>query len=89
MNYFAIKGLKAPRLVRETLAAYGTALVANNGKPMAMLVDLAEGENPDRLSAAVGAAFRMTSGTVQFSARTALAAARWTGDVERLIADHI
>lgn len=53
MNYLAVKDLKAPKLVRETLAAYGTALVTNNGKPMAMLVDLAEGENPDRLAEAI------------------------------------
>ena len=53
MNYLAVKDLKAPKLVRETLAAYGTALVTNNGKPMAMLVDLADGENPDRLAEAI------------------------------------
>ena len=53
MNYLAVKDLKAPKLVRETLAAYGTALVTNNGKPMAMLVDLAEGENPERLAEAI------------------------------------
>jgi hypothetical protein len=53
MNYLAVKDLKAPKLVRETLAAYGSALVTNNGKPMAMLVDLAEGENPDQLAEAI------------------------------------
>ena len=53
MNYLAVKDLKAPKLVRETLAAYGTAIVTNNGKPMAMLVDLVDGENPDRLAEAI------------------------------------
>lgn len=53
MNYLAVKDLKAPKLVRETLAEYGTAIVTNNGKPMAMLVDLAEGENPDQLAEAI------------------------------------
>ncbi|MDZ4200325.1 MAG: hypothetical protein U1E27_13695 [Kiritimatiellia bacterium] len=53
MNYLAVKDLKAPKRVRETLAAYGTALVTNNGKPMAMLVDLAEGEDPDALAEAI------------------------------------
>jgi hypothetical protein len=53
MNYLAVKDLKAPKRVRETLATYGTALVTNNGKPMAMLVDLAEGENPDQLAEAI------------------------------------
>ncbi len=53
MNYLAVKDLKAPKLVRETLAAYGTALVTNNGKPMAMLIDLAEGEDPEQLAEAI------------------------------------
>jgi hypothetical protein len=53
MNYLAIKDLKAPKLVRETLAKYGTALVTNNGKPMALLVDLLEGESPEALSDAL------------------------------------
>ncbi len=53
MNYLAIKDLKAPRLVRETLATYGTALVTNTGQPRARLVNLAEGESPERLIEAV------------------------------------
>jgi hypothetical protein len=53
MNYLAIKDLKAPKLVRKTLAEYGTALVTNNGKPMALLVDLLEGESPETLSEAL------------------------------------
>jgi len=53
MNYLAVKDLKAPKLVRETLAEYGTALITNNGKPMALLVDLLEGESPEALSDAL------------------------------------
>lgn len=53
MNYLAVKDLKAPRFVREKLAEYGAALVTNNGKPMAMLVNLDEGEDPDRLAEAI------------------------------------
>jgi len=53
VNYLAVKDLKAPKFVRETLAAYGTAIVTNNGKPMAMLVDLVDGENPDQLAEAI------------------------------------
>ena len=68
MNYLAVKDLKAPKLIRETLATYGTALVTNNGKPMAMLVDLAEGENPDQLAEAI----RLARGRLALSAlRTA------------------
>ena len=53
MNYLAVKDLKAPKLVRETLAEYGTALVTNNGKPMAMLIGLLEGESAEALSEAL------------------------------------
>ncbi len=53
MNYLAVKDLKAPKLVRETLAEYGATLVTNNGKPMAMLIDLAKGESPERLVEAI------------------------------------
>jgi len=53
MNYLAVKDLKAPKFVRETLATYGTALITNNGKPMAMLVDLADGEDPEALCEAI------------------------------------
>ena len=32
MNYLAVKDLKAPRYVRETLAHYGEVMVMNNGR---------------------------------------------------------
>ena len=53
MNYLAVKDLKAPKLVRETLAVYGSTLLTNNGKPMAMLIDLAKGESPEQLAEAI------------------------------------
>jgi len=46
MNYLAIKDLKASVRVRETLATYGTALVTNNGVPMALMVQIGKDENP-------------------------------------------
>jgi hypothetical protein len=53
MNYLAIKDLKAPLLVRETLATYGTALVTNNGVPMALMVQIGQDENPLELEQAI------------------------------------
>lgn len=53
MNYLAIKDLKAPLLVRETLATYGTALVTNNGVPMALMVQIEKDENPLELEQAI------------------------------------
>ena len=56
MDYLAVKDLKAPRLVREKLAAEGDLMVMNNGKPMALMLHLAEGENPQELLDAVQSA---------------------------------
>jgi hypothetical protein len=53
MNYLAVKDLKAPLLVRETLATYGTALVTNNGVPMALMVQIGQDENPLELEQAI------------------------------------
>ena len=53
MNYLAVKDLKAPLLVRETLATYGTAVVTNNGVPMALMVQIEKGENPLELEQAI------------------------------------
>jgi hypothetical protein len=53
MNYLAIKDLKAPILVRETLETYGTALVTNNGVPMALMVQIGQDENPLELEQAI------------------------------------
>ena len=53
MNYLAVKDLKAPLLVRETLAKYGTALVTNNGVPMALMVQIGKDEDPLELEQAI------------------------------------
>ena len=44
MDYIAVKDLKSPLLVREKLAQYGEVLVTNNGRPMAVMVPVADGE---------------------------------------------
>ena len=53
MNYLAVKDLKAPRYVRETLGKYGEVMVMNNGRPMALMLDIGQGEDPVALLAAV------------------------------------
>ena len=53
MNYLAVKDLKAPRYVRETLANYGEVMVMNNGHPMALMLDIGKNEDPSALLAAV------------------------------------
>ena len=53
MNYLAVKDLKAPRYVRETLAHYGEVMVMNNGRPMALMLDIGPGEDSSALLTAV------------------------------------
>ena len=53
MNYLAVKDLKAPRYVRETLGKYGEVMVMNNGRPMALMLDIGSDEDPSELLEAV------------------------------------
>jgi len=53
MNYLAVKDLKAPRYVRETLGKYGEVMVMNNGRPMALMLDIGTEEDPTALLDAV------------------------------------
>ncbi len=53
MNYLAVKDLKAPRYVRETLGKYGEVMVMNNGRPMALMLDIGPDEDPSALLDAV------------------------------------
>jgi len=53
MNYLAVKDLKAPRYVREVLGKYGEAMVMNNGRPMALMLDIGPDEDPTALLDAV------------------------------------
>ena len=53
MNYLAVKDLKAPRYVRETLGKYGEVMVMNNGRPMALMLDIGADEDPSALLDAV------------------------------------
>lgn len=53
MNYLAVRDLKAPKLVRERLSAYGDVVVTNNGRPMAVMLDIPEGEDPSVVAEAV------------------------------------
>ena len=56
MNYLAVKDLKAPRYIRESLGKYGEVMVMDNGKPMALMLDIGQDEDPSALLAEVHAA---------------------------------
>lgn len=53
MNLLAVKDLKTPRLVRERLRQAGELLLMNNGKPMALLLDMDPQDDPQTLLDAV------------------------------------
>ncbi len=83
MNYFAVKDLKAPLLVRETLAKYGTALVTINGVPMALMVQLGKDENPLELEQAIRLArARLAVSTIRRDTRMKRDAALSMSDVD-------
>jgi len=70
MNYLAVKDLKAPRYVRETLAKYGEAMIMNNGRPMALMLDIGPDENPaDLLDAVHEARGRLALSRIREAAR--------------------
>jgi len=49
MNLTPVNDLKAPRRLREKLAAVGELLITNNGKPMALMIRMDEAEDPTAL----------------------------------------
>ena len=70
MNYLAVKDLKTPRLVRERLRQEGELLLMNNGKPMALLLDVDPQEDPQvMLDAVRDARSRLALTRVRESAR--------------------
>ena len=58
MDYIAVKDLKRPRFVREKLHDEGELLLMNNGRPMAILLDVDEQSDPHVLIDAVRDALR-------------------------------
>jgi hypothetical protein len=53
MNLIAVKDLKSPRALREKLKQERELLLTSNGKPMAIMFDLSEGEDPEMALRAV------------------------------------
>ena len=53
MTYIAVKDLKSPRALRQRLAADGELLLTNNGKPMALMLNMGEADDPIALLNAV------------------------------------
>lgn len=70
MNFIAVKDLKAPRGVRERLRNEGELLLMNNGKPMALLLDVGQQDDPQLMLDAVrDARSRMALSRIREAAR--------------------
>lgn len=86
MNYLAVKDLKAPRLVRERLREEGELLLMNNGKPMALLLDVNQQDDPQTMLDAVrDARTRLALSRVRDAARRAGTADMSADEIERQI----
>jgi len=87
MNFVAVKDLKAPRLLRQRLQKEQTVLLTSNGKPMAVMLNVNSGEDPELiLKAAREARSRMALQQIWKTAREAGSARLNPDDINRLIA---
>ncbi|MFU8780877.1 MAG: hypothetical protein ACNA71_07615 [Kiritimatiellia bacterium] len=87
MNFIAVKDLKTPRQVRASLQREGELLLMNNGKPMALLLDI--GPDDDALALVEStreARSRLALSRVREAARQSGAALMTPEEIEREIA---
>ena len=86
MNFLAVKDLKTPRIVRERLRKEGELLLMNNGKPMALLLDVDQQDDPQAMLDAVrDARSRLALSRVREAARRSGVAGMSLDDIEREI----
>ena len=52
MNFYTVRDLRStPKSIWENLSADGEAVITNNGRPMALLLDIADGDFEETLKA--------------------------------------
>lgn len=52
MNFYTVRDLMStPKSIWENLSADGEAVITNNGRPMALLLDIADGDFEETLKA--------------------------------------
>ncbi|MCC8192236.1 MAG: type II toxin-antitoxin system Phd/YefM family antitoxin [Ruminococcus sp.] len=52
MNFYTVRDLRTtPKSIWENLASDGEAVITNNGRPMALLVDISEGDFEETIKA--------------------------------------
>ena len=63
MNFYSVRDLRTtPKTIWENLAVDGEAVITNNGKPTAILVDIADGDFEETLKAV-----RQAKATIAFN----------------------
>ena len=88
MYLMPVNELKSPRMVRERLAQEEEILLTNNGRPMAILVNIQDDADPEEMLVATREArSQLALRRVRESARRAGTADMSSKDIDKLIAD--
>ncbi len=86
MNFIAVKDLKKPRAVGEMLRREGELLLMNNGRPMAILINVEDQADPQiMLDAVRDARSRVALSRIRVAARRGGAADMPMAEIEREI----
>jgi PHD/YefM family antitoxin component YafN of YafNO toxin-antitoxin module len=86
MDYIAVNELKKPRMVRERLETAEELVLTNNGRPMAVIMYVGEGDDPeDVLAAARDARSRIALRRIRERARQTGASALSAAAVSALV----
>lgn len=71
MNFYTVRDLRTtPKSIWENLAVDGEAVITNNGRPMALLLDIADGNFEETLKAV-----RQAKAAIAFNSMRSKAAA--------------
>lgn len=72
MNFYTVRDLRTtPKSIWENLAVDGEAVITNNGRPMALLLDIADGDFEETLKAV-----RQAKAAIAFNSMRGKAAAK-------------
>lgn len=72
MNFYTVRDLRTtPKSIWENLAVDGEAVITNNGRPMALLLDIADGDFEGTLKAV-----RQAKAAIAFNSMRGKAAAK-------------
>lgn len=72
MNFYTVRDLRTtPKSIWKTLSADGEAVITNNGRPMALMLDIADGDFEETLKAV-----RQAKAAIAFNSMRSKAAAK-------------